>query len=266
MMISKKKNGLKSSNASSIEGKNIEGRTIISSKWIIDYLLKLIDNNLNCELYTFIEFFPIYKAKIKSLIKYKVSEIPEKFLTKPDINVIIAFIEYLKSDIDKEYKMDIYVNLIMKNIDVRNKKIIHNSFLSIIKDLNYNDILLLDNLRKIKKEDIISLNVIDNNSNIIDIFNCEKYFTFIKHNINLDELTISINNLIRLNLISLFMSSQKKENILENWINILHSETIKNISKEQKCDLQFQAKQSGYISLTNLGEIIANLCIIENYI
>ena len=117
--------------------------------------------------------------------------------------------ENLKYNLDKEYLVELYSNIIARNVDERTKDKVHPSFISIIKDLSFNDIKFLEALYKYQNNDhsfipIISLTIESNNEKMNKDFKGKRYFILLEnYTYKFDELGVIIENLQKLNLISI---------------------------------------------------------------
>lgn len=238
---------------------------------IITNLLEFVNETIDTGLYIYKENLGYYKAKCHAKVKEKIDKIPKENLTTPDIGIIGETLENLKYNLDKDYLVELYSNIIARDVDVRTKKNVHPTFVSIIKDLSYNDIKLLEAIYKYQNNDhinipIISLEIESANKNIDKTFKNERYFIELE-NYNCDEVDfdISLENLVKLNLISIdFQQWLKNDDIYENLknkANIIYKPTLKPLEIMYKCECSIGIKSKGIFRLTNLGFSLLKICL-----
>lgn len=238
---------------------------------IITNLLSFISETIDTGLYIYKENLGYHKTKCHAKIKAKIDQIPKENLATPDIGIIGETLENLKYNLDKDYLIELYSNIIAKDVDNRTKNNVHPTFISIIKDLSYNDIKLLEAIYKYQNNDhiiipIISLEIESENKNMDKTFKNERYFIELKDYIyNETEFSISLENLVKLNLISIdFQQRQKNEDIYENLknkANIIYKPTLKPLEMIYKCECNIGIKSRGIFHLTNLGYSLLEICL-----
>lgn len=238
---------------------------------IITNLLGFISETIDTGLYIYKENLGYHKTKCHAKIKAKIDQIPKENLATPDIGIIGETLENLKYNLDKDYLIELYSNIIARDVDNRTKNNVHPTFISIIKDLSYNDIKLLEAIYKYQNNDhiiipIISLEIESENKNMDKTFKNERYFIELKDYIyNETEFSISLENLVKLNLISIdFQQRQKNEDIYENLknkANIIYKPTLKPLEMIYKCECNIGIKSRGIFHLTNLGYSLLEICL-----
>lgn len=239
---------------------------------IITGLLSFVSETIDTGLYIYKENLRYHKEKCTAKIKSKIDAIPKDKLTIPDIGIIGETMENLKYNLDKDYLLELYSNIIARNVDERTKDKVHPSFISIIKDLSYNDVKFLEALYKYQNKDhsfipIISLTIIGSNERMNKNFKSKQYFISLEdYSFKIDELGLIIENLEKLNLISVdFMQFSKDEQIYENLkneANILYKPTFKGLETIYNCECNIGIKSKGILSLTNIGQNLLNICLL----
>ena len=161
---------------------------------------------------------------------------------------------------------------IKSKIDAIPKDKVHPSFISIIKDLSYNDIKFLEALYKYQNNDhsfipIISLTIESNSEKMDKDFKGKRYFILLEnYTYKFDELSVIIENLQKLNLISIdFMHFLKDEQVyenLKNQANILYKPTFKGLEISYNCECTVGIRAKGILSLTNLGQNLLDICLL----
>lgn len=239
---------------------------------IITGLLSFVSETIDTGLYIYKENLRYHKEKCNAKIKSKIDAIPKDKLTTPDIGIIGETLENLKYNLDKDYLVELYSNVIARNIDERTKDKVHPSFISIIKDLSYNDIKFLEALYNYQNSEhidcipIITLSIVGSDTKMNQTFKSEQYFILLKdYNIDTNKFGLIIENLIKLNLITIdFLHFMKDENIYEGMkqsANEIYKSTFKRLEIIYNCDCNIGIKSKGILSLTNLGQSLLDVCL-----
>ena len=238
---------------------------------IITGLLSFISETIDTGLYIYKENLGYYKAKCHAKVKEKIDKISKENLTTPDIGIIGETLENLKYNLDKDYLVELYSNIIARDVDSRTKNDVHPTFVSIIKDLSYNDIKLLEAIYKYQNDNhicipIISLKIESENKNMDKTFKNERYFIELEdYKYNETKFSISLENLVKLNLISIdFQRYLKNDNIyesLKNRANIVYKPTFKQLEMIYNCECYVEIKSKGIFHLTNLGFSLLKICL-----
>lgn len=239
---------------------------------IITGLLSFVSETIDTGLYIYKENLRYHKEKCNAKIKSKIDAIPKDKLTTPDIGIIGETLENLKYNLDKDYLVELYSNVIARNVDERTKDKVHPSFISIIKDLSYNDIKFLEALYNYQNSEridcipIITLSIVGSDTKMNQTFKSEQYFILLKdYNIDTNKFGLIIENLIKLNLITIdFLHFMKDENIYEGMkqsANEIYKSTFKHLEIIYNCDCNIGIKSKGILSLTNLGQSLLDVCL-----
>lgn len=238
---------------------------------IITSLLSFVNETIDTGLYIYKENLNYYKQKCHAKIKNKIDEISKENLTPPDIGILGETMENLKYNLDKDYIVELYSNIIARNVDSKTKNMVHPTFVSIIKDLSYNDVVLLEAIYKYQNKDhmnipIISLTIESNSKAMDKTFKSIQYFIEIDDYIfNMIEFGISLENLIKLNLITIdFLHWLKNESIYEqmrNNANTIYKPTFKSLENAYNCECYVGIKEKGVLNLTNLGQNLLKICL-----
>ena len=210
---------------------------------IITGLLSFVSETIDTGLYIYKENLRYHKEKCNAKIKSKIDAIPKDKLTIPDIGIIGETMENLKYNLDKDYLLELYSNIIARNVDERTKDKVH-PFIP-----------------------IISLTIIGSNERMNKNFKSKQYFISLEdYSFKIDELGLIIENLEKLNLISVdFMQFSKDEQIYENLkneANILYKPTFKGLETIYNCECNIGIKSKGILSLTNIGQNLLNICLL----
>lgn len=241
------------------------------SSEIVTGLLSFISETIDTGLYIYRENLNYYKEKCHAKVKAKIDSIPKEHLTTADIGIVGETLENLKYNMDKDYLVELYSNIIARNVDDRTKDSIHPAFISIIKDLSYNDIKFLQALYKYQNADhifipIISLSIGSNSDQMNKTFKTNRYFISLEnYEFELENLGLIIENLVKLNLISIdfmnFLSDASIYESLKEKANALYKPTFKSLETIYNCECNIEIKSKGLLSLTNLGQSLLNICL-----
>ena len=238
---------------------------------IITNLLGFVNETIDTGLYIYKENLHYYKAKCHAKIEEKIDKIPKENLTMPDVGIVGETLENLKYNLDKDYLVELYSSIIAKNVDNRTKKDVHPTFISIIKDLSFNDIKLLEAIYKYQNNDnkeipIISLEIISEKQNMNKTFKNEKYFIELNgYNYTTPDFEISLENLVKLNLVSIdfqhWLKNESCYETLKNKANEIYKTTFKPLEIIYKCECNIGIKEKGTLHLTNLGFSLLKICL-----
>lgn len=146
-----------------------------------------------------------YMEDYKDTLYSKIENIPEEDLIEPNINIVGPALEASKYFFDEKYYQEMFTNLIAASCDKKQKNKIHPSYVDIIKQLSPLDAKILNLFKYHTTYPIASLKAITKDSTVIPcrILLCdfkEKNAEF--SYAELVEVSSSIDNLIRLNLIT----------------------------------------------------------------
>lgn len=142
-----------------------------------------------------------YKDKLYS----KIENIPSEDLIEPNISIVGPAIESSKYFFNEEYYQDMFTNLIAASCDIKQKNKVHPSYVDIIKQLSPLDAKVLNLFKYHNTYPIANLKAINNDNTVtpVTILLCDfkeknKEFSYDEF----VEVSFSIDNLIRLNLIT----------------------------------------------------------------
>jgi hypothetical protein len=195
-------------------------------------------------------------------VEEKTQEIPEKFLTEPQLHIVGPAIEASKFYINSEKLREMFANLIASSIDSRKTDKTHPSFVEIIKQLSPLDAGVLSNFKDIQQIPLAEIRVTKKNN---------EYRTIQEHVMNFTNSQIykshatSLSNLQRLGLLNITYSVHSA--------NISGYEYVKDHpafqqAKQQLLEIQKSAPeftdvdfQKGICSRTPLCEDFVSICL-----
>lgn len=201
--------------------------------------------------------------KIKETIENGISKIPEDKLISPKINVIGPAVEALKYNLDEKELKDMFTNLLIKSCNIDYSDKVLPAYVEIIKQLSKLDVLFLSNIYKDKKFDYKYIlnpyaSYIENGNKVKKEYNL--YFLDI---IDLTESSISnimlsVDNLIRLNLINITFIDSISDKSGYNLIFNKYLYLIENDIKQDNITIKYD---EGILKLTDLGSNMLDICI-----
>ena len=200
-----------------------------------------------------------YKEKYKEKIYTKVKKIPAEDLTNPQISIVGPAVEASKYYFEEEYYQEMFANLIAASCNLKRKNKIHPSYVDIIKQLSPLDAKVLELFKFHNTYPVANLKATNADKTVTPctILLCdfkEKNKDFLTEDFL--EISSSIDNLIRLNLIN------KNKDIIE--LGYDYSKFELNtfyIAFSKSLDQNSEISIIKYrIELTNFGKNFFNIC------
>ncbi|MCI8965569.1 MAG: DUF4393 domain-containing protein [Clostridia bacterium] len=240
-----------------------ETRSILDNKTAggLRKLLELLKStNIGIKMDTYIAERPYKLEKAMKKMKEKYDKIPDENKVEPSSYIALKGIQELNYCLDEEHLKEMFSNLLVSDMDSRNKNKVLPSFIEIIKQLNKADAEFLTLLNEngnnfYSIELLLHTNNTDGYSRIgqFAIFNFPKDSTAFTE-ITLDEIVL--NNLERLGLIKVRYDEWYTENIqkYDTLFNNLKSRVV--IPENKTLDYS-----KGLVKLTKLGEVFTDICL-----
>lgn len=116
--------------------------------------------------YKYIANSEMKKKKFLEELEKKYNSIPEESLKEPNINILGNVMDSLKYNLDEDYLVEMYTNILISNMDSRTKNKCHICFVEILKQLSKNDLEVLKGIYMMKNISSIpfgKLNIVDSN-------------------------------------------------------------------------------------------------------
>ena len=239
---------------------------------IVTGLFSFVNETIDAGFYIYRENLDYYKKRFHAKIRNKIAKIPEEYLCVPDIGIVGESLEVLKYHLDKDYLVELYSSILAGSLDTRIRNRIHPTFISIVKDLSYGDIQLLEAMYRYHGKDqmwipIICLSLVSDSKVMKKNFKNERYFLALDgYDFDIAQSAISIDNLLRLNLITLdfehWLSSEAEiyKGLLEQAEEI-YKPTFQSLESEYGCECHVKIKAKGTFCLTNLGYSLLDICL-----
>jgi len=158
--------------------------------------------------------YPVKKAnitycyKLESFeddLKTKISSIPGEYLHNPNITIAGPTLEALKYTFDEEELRKMYVNLLASSMDTRKDRVVHPSYVDIIRNMNSFDAVLFEFLSQHKERYIKAIYPMVRIKGTNKIFTqaTPEWFIEWKPSINIFDTSASLIRLSKLGLIEL---------------------------------------------------------------
>lgn len=187
----------------------------------------------------------------KNKLINNVSAIKKENLQEPKISIVGPALEASKYYFEEEEIRELFANLIASSMDSTYNGIVQHSFVEIIKQLSPHDAKLFKELSN--NEAIVSLVDVNSQEYTTIIIN-KLYISSTFRNYELNE--ISIDNLIRLGLVSIIEDSFLTENSLyEKYSKLGKITTPFELEKNSRMCLK------KHMSVTSLGRTFRKICI-----
>ncbi len=235
----------------------------------ITKLLNVVTTFIDNATYRYIENSKYKKQQFLDNLAKKYEKIPETEIVDPDISILGNTMDFLKYNLDKDYIVDLYSNIMISDMDKRTKNIVHISFVEILKQLDKNDLKLLEaiyNMKSTKSIALAKLKIIDSNNKFIgyelhntvymaDISNyfIDDYNSFSTSLENLDRL-----GLINISYIEYFIDNSIYDSLLKRLEP--SAKHILDRIKTKDNDAKF-GYEKGMLSITNLGLNLMKICL-----
>lgn len=195
-------------------------------------------------------------------VEEKTQEIPEKFLTEPQMHIVGPAIEASKFYIDSEQLRQMFANLIAASVDSRKIEQTHPSFVEIIKQLSPLDAGVLANFKKTNQIPLAQLRVTKPSGEYIVVV--EHIMNFKNQQIYKNHAT-SLSNLQRLGLLNITYSSHSTHLEDYDFLNghPAYQEAQNRLLDIQKIDNLFDTIQiqKGLSNTTPLSEDFIHICL-----
>ncbi|MGL5575415.1 MAG: DUF4393 domain-containing protein [Sarcina sp.] len=208
----------------------------------------ILKNNLDVQIF-------------KESIENKMSQNSSDKFQEPTLSIIGPALEASKFYIEEEDIRNLFANLIAASMNSDFNNIIHHSFVEIIKQMNPLDAKIINSIKSTSP--IVHIISVDSEKTTkhLNLTLSRSYSAWHKNfyfsDIILESLSnsISIDNLIRLGLITLQENELSSKNLYDHFYN---SETLKDLKTEHP-DINFQLQKS-HLRLTNLGIAFKTVC------
>lgn len=211
--------------------------------------------------YKFIGNFEYERKKFEYELKQKIDAIPDENITTPRLSIAGPTLDYLKYNLCEKQIKDMYINILMSEIDITKQNKVLPSYIEIVKQISKDDAIFIKILRNTKKNSLsicfINLKKKDSIEYIqLDTIIVDKTKNNAGHFIIPQKIVLE--NLERLNIIKInrdaFMPDETEDT--ENAFNYYKSHSH-SISSDLNVELSYS---QGILEITNFGQNFIEIC------
>ncbi len=238
----------------------------------ITKLLSVVTTFIDNATYKYIANSEMKKKQFLEKLSEKYNSIPEDSLKEPNINILGNVMDSLKYNLDENYLVEMYTNILISDMDSRTKNKCHICFVEILKQLSKNDLEVLNRIYMMKHTSSIpfgKLNIVDSNNktlkyelhNPIYIANIDNYVID-----DYNAFSTSIENLNRLGLIEINYTKYFTDKSIYDLLiqKILPSCThILNNLRRDNPEATFGCEKA-ILTINNLGYDLMQICLRDN--
>lgn len=238
----------------------------------ITKLLSVVTTFIDNATYKYIANSEMKKKQFLEELSEKYNSIPEDSLKEPNINILGNVMDSLKYNLDENYLVEMYTNILISDMDSRTKNKCHICFVEILKQLSKNDLEVLNKIYMMKHTSSIpfgKLNIVDSNNkplkyelhNPIYIANIDNYVID-----DYNAFSTSIENLNRLGLIEINYTKYFTDKSIYDLLiqKILPSCThILNNLRRDNPEATFGCEKA-ILTINNLGHDLMQICLRDN--
>lgn len=191
-------------------------------------------------------------------LQEKASNIPNENLVEPKINILGPAIEGLKYNLDEEHIKEMFINILISDMDNRKQNKVHPSFINIVKELNQDDAKILKRIKELNvlEEPIIRFKYVNSKDNSFVLANNNIFI--IASNETFEVSSIVLTNLIRLGLIEIDFTRYRSNIKIYEFIFDALKSNIKPHFDQRLDKISFD---KGLINITELGKNLIDICL-----
>lgn len=224
-------------------------------------------------LFNNVVLYPIKKANVEYKYKLeqfeidmqeKISKIPNDYIKKPELNIIGPALEALKYTFDDKCLREMYINLLSNSMDLRRDKMVHPSYVDIIKQMDDYDAKLFEYLSK--KGEVFK--VINPRIHIVGTDQVLRYvmpqwfILYFEQGYDIFLTSASLCRLAKFGLIDLMYDRTTSD---EEYVKLEHNNILQTILEREKLskpqfNLEIQFTQSA-IQINDFGKAFAAVCV-----
>lgn len=238
----------------------------------ITKLLSVVTTFIDNVTYKYIANSEMKKKKFLEELSQKYNSIPEESLTEPNINILGNVMDSLKYNLDEDYLVEMYTNILISDMDSRTKNKCHVCFVEILKQLSKNDLEVLNRIYMMKHTSSIpfgKLNIVDSNNKPlkyelhnpvyiakIDNYIIDNYNVFSKSIENLNRL-----GLIEINYTKYFTDKSIYDSLIQKVLPTCTS--ILNDLRRDNPEATIGCEKA-VLAISNLGYDLMQICLRDN--
>ncbi len=238
----------------------------------ITKLLSVVTTFIDNATYKYIANSEMKKKQFLEELTQKYNSIPEDSLKEPNINILGNVMDSLKYNLNEDYLVEMYTNILISDMDSRTKNKCHICFVEILKQLSKNDLEVLKRIYMMKHTSSIpfgKLNIVDSNNKPLKYeFHSPIYITNIDNYVidDYNAFSTSIENLNRLGLIEINYIKYYTDKAIYDLLiqKVLSSCThILNDLRSDNPEATFGCEKA-ILTINNLGYDLMQICLRDN--
>lgn len=238
----------------------------------ITKLLSVVTTFIDNATYKYIANSEMKKKQFLEELTQKYNSIPEDSLKEPNINILGNVMDSLKYNLNEDYLVEMYTNILISDMDSRTKNKCHICFVEILKQLSKNDLEVLKRIYMMKHTSSIpfgKLNIVDSNNKSLKYeFHSPIYITNIDNYVidDYNAFSTSIENLNRLGLIEINYIKYYTDKAIYDLLiqKVLSSCThILNDLRSDNPEATFGCEKA-ILTINNLGYDLMQICLRDN--
>lgn len=238
----------------------------------ITKLLSVVTTFIDNVTYKYIANSEMKKKKFLEELEKKYNSIPEESLKEPNINILGNVMDSLKYNLDEDYLVEMYTNILISDMDSRTKNKCHICFVEILKQLSKNDLEVLKGIYMMKNISSIpfgKLNIVDSNDKPlnyeihnpmyiakIDNYIINDYNAFLKSIENLNRL-----GLIEISYTKYFTDKSIYDSLIQKILPTCTS--ILNDLRRDNPEATIGCEKA-ILTINNLGYDLMQICLRDN--
>lgn len=207
--------------------------------------------------------------KTKKMLEQKLKDVDPDAIVNPETYVAVPALQAISYSMDSEELRNLYANLISKAMVSYSKDEVHPAFVEIIKQLSPFDAKLINSLFNVEvpssSHPIIKIRKKINNEGLTGVDQFKHIISpdFVNDSDDLSKHTLSIDNLIRLNIIVVDYTKFFAEDSLYHPLE--KSDLVRSIEEKISKDPTYNYMQikRGTLELSDLGKKFIEICVFD---
>lgn len=233
----------------------------------ITKLLSVVTTFIDNVTYKYIANSQYKKQKFLDDLEKKYNSISSNDIVEPNMNILGNVMDSLKYNLDEDYLVEMYTNILISDMDIKTKDKCHICFVEILKQLSSNDLKVLEAIYKMKGTKSIAfgkLNIVDSNNRFLGYeFHNSIYLSNIDNYeiTDYNQFSNSIENLIRLGLIEISYVKYFDENEIYDKLVQKAMPSCGHIVQSIDDPNAQLGCEKGILSINNLGYDLMKICL-----
>ena len=230
-------------------------------------MLSVVTTFIDNVTYKYIANSQYKKQKFLDDLEKKYNSISSNDIVEPNMNILGNVMDSLKYNLDEDYLVEMYTNILISDMDIKTKDKCHICFVEILKQLSSNDLKVLEAIYKMKGTKSIAfgkLNIVDSNNRFLGYeFHNSIYLSNIDNYeiTDYNQFSNSIENLIRLGLIEISYVKYFDENEIYDKLVQKAMPSCGHIVQSIDDPNAQLGCEKGILSINNLGYDLMKICL-----